>query len=569
MAVSSSFKQKCPSCEAMVTIKDPSLVGKKVECSKCKDRFIVESPIEQDKAAVKKARADEDGKTNGKNGNGAKAKNGTAAKPETKKCFKDEDLEEHDEKKPAKAKAGAATAGAAKKQCADAEETPRKGKKQIVDDDDDEEQPKSGALLKLILGLGLAVVGVSVLAVAAWLILSGGSSTTPPRPGGLVAAGGPAIVDDKGKKGDAPPPKDDDHAKAPTTAAAGPGPEQTNLLPGDTEHVLHLFMKDLFESGGALRDAVFQTDHSLAGVNFKKRLGFDLLDVADIVRGEKYTAPAWSMAVLFLNEPTDEKAVSAALGLKKAESIKNQIYYQATKPNPTFDHLAGFTFGVPHKLRLAAARGERKLFVRFHDAHTVVVGDQEPIAALLRVEGHFPELTHRPTPTAPVTPANGGPGSPMPWCANARLAHARLAHARPADARPANARCGIAGWFAEAQLADAWRADAWCRITGWFAGTKLADAVVRRCPVRYRRVVRRGPTRRCLRAPMPGAVSPGGSSMPSAPMPGAPMPGAVSPGGSSMPWRRCLVRQCPARRLQVERRPVAIPRRRSRSTRAI
>ena len=30
----------------MVTIKDPSLVGKKVDCPKCKFRFVIESPAE-------------------------------------------------------------------------------------------------------------------------------------------------------------------------------------------------------------------------------------------------------------------------------------------------------------------------------------------------------------------------------------------------------------------------------------------------------------------------------------------------------------------------------------------
>src|SRR3954465_6687349 len=39
-----SFKVQCPSCEAPVLIKNPDLVGKKVECPKCKYRFKVEAP---------------------------------------------------------------------------------------------------------------------------------------------------------------------------------------------------------------------------------------------------------------------------------------------------------------------------------------------------------------------------------------------------------------------------------------------------------------------------------------------------------------------------------------------
>ena len=45
MAISSSFKQQCPSCEAMVPIRDPKLIGRKIDCPKCKYRFVVEEPV--------------------------------------------------------------------------------------------------------------------------------------------------------------------------------------------------------------------------------------------------------------------------------------------------------------------------------------------------------------------------------------------------------------------------------------------------------------------------------------------------------------------------------------------
>src|SRR5437588_12643708 len=44
MAANTSFKVQCPSCEAMVPIRDPNLVGKKIDCPKCKYRFVVEEP---------------------------------------------------------------------------------------------------------------------------------------------------------------------------------------------------------------------------------------------------------------------------------------------------------------------------------------------------------------------------------------------------------------------------------------------------------------------------------------------------------------------------------------------
>src|SRR5438093_881856 len=46
MATTTSFKQQCPSCEAMVPIRDPGLIGRKIDCPKCKYRFVVEKPAD-------------------------------------------------------------------------------------------------------------------------------------------------------------------------------------------------------------------------------------------------------------------------------------------------------------------------------------------------------------------------------------------------------------------------------------------------------------------------------------------------------------------------------------------
>src|SRR5260221_14572694 len=45
-----SFKQQCPSCEAQVPIRDDGLIGRKIDCPKCKYRFTVEAPPEEDDA---------------------------------------------------------------------------------------------------------------------------------------------------------------------------------------------------------------------------------------------------------------------------------------------------------------------------------------------------------------------------------------------------------------------------------------------------------------------------------------------------------------------------------------
>ena len=44
MAIGTSFKRRSESCEAMVPVRDASLVGKKIECPKCKDKFMVQAP---------------------------------------------------------------------------------------------------------------------------------------------------------------------------------------------------------------------------------------------------------------------------------------------------------------------------------------------------------------------------------------------------------------------------------------------------------------------------------------------------------------------------------------------
>src|SRR5262249_15692054 len=78
MATRTSFSVPCPSCEAKVPIRDPKLIGRKIDCPKCKYRFVVEEPAEQ-------ADADEEAGGNGKQNGTAEGittngkKNGTPA----------------------------------------------------------------------------------------------------------------------------------------------------------------------------------------------------------------------------------------------------------------------------------------------------------------------------------------------------------------------------------------------------------------------------------------------------------------------------------------------------------
>ncbi len=72
-----SFKVACPSCEAPVLIKNPNLVGTKVECPKCKYRFKVEEPTAaatpgKDKPPEKGAKKEKEKKAAGAGGKNKK-----------------------------------------------------------------------------------------------------------------------------------------------------------------------------------------------------------------------------------------------------------------------------------------------------------------------------------------------------------------------------------------------------------------------------------------------------------------------------------------------------------------
>jgi len=147
MAVSASFKQPCPSCEALVPIKDIGMVGKKVDCPKCKYRFVVDFPGEAVDPDAETAPA-----TSGKKEIAVKAGKPKAAKGSEAITANG---------KGAETKKQGAVAVADKEGAPETEEAPKK--------------KKLDSAKKMKLGLALAAVGVVVLGVAAFLILGKGS----------------------------------------------------------------------------------------------------------------------------------------------------------------------------------------------------------------------------------------------------------------------------------------------------------------------------------------------------------------------------------------------------------
>ena len=220
MATGTSFKQQCPSCEALVPVKDVSLVGKKIECPKCKDKFIVKAP---------------EAKTNGDAAQPAKtnAKAPAGKKPATRPAA--DDTEE--------AAKPAALAG----------------------------KKKPGAN-RFTMAIALAVVGVVVLGAAGYFILFSKGKTPPTKAAKGVPRTAPAPLAKGEPKvakntGDVKDPAPVVTPVTPRTVELPSGPadlaELTNLLPSDTQHVVHVPFSALFDPTVSIADALFQTPGAL------------------------------------------------------------------------------------------------------------------------------------------------------------------------------------------------------------------------------------------------------------------------------------------------------------------
>ena len=177
MATTVSFKQPCPSCEHPVPIRDPKLIGRKIDCPKCKYRFVVEEPPAEEEAK------DLDTATTAK--------------------------------KPANGKAAPAT---------------KPTRRRDEDDDDDDAKPKpkkTGGMSPIMwMGIGLAAIAVIGLGVTLVLWLSS-DDEPPPKTGPSVAKGSnePTKPQEKPADNNVGKPLGDGEGNAGDTNAIG------NLLP--------------------------------------------------------------------------------------------------------------------------------------------------------------------------------------------------------------------------------------------------------------------------------------------------------------------------------------------------
>jgi hypothetical protein len=383
MAASASFKQQCPSCEAMVPIKDPSFIGRKIDCPKCKYRFVVEDPAtdedeleeaEEEATQAKGAKKGKDG------GNGV-----TAKKP-----------------------AGGKTTPAKKK---------KPGlKSRRDDDDDDDEAPakkkKGGSSMTLILGIGLAAVAVLVMVVGViyWATSGGGGGT---RGGG--GGGGGGGMTNNGGTGDEQP------AVVQQTKPAGPAlGDITNLLPNDAEAVRSFNVDRLLNS--AVGKAVFQPD---AGTNpggfrfdaFQRVMSFPFADVNRVVWAAKHPGlPDISeFAVIRTTKAQNLAALTRTLGLvrDKKSPIESQDFYTVTAP---LDSLSRYL--------LTDGQANKPLTFHLYDDYTLVFASPEAMQTFLTAKrqpkvlaqaeggGNSPAGQTTSPPPGMTMPAGGGSGMP-------------------------------------------------------------------------------------------------------------------------------------------------------------
>ena len=441
MAVSVSFKQQCPSCEALVPVKDTGMIGKKIDCPKCKYKFVVEKPAANGAAKDRDTKLKEDKKTKTVKEEDTKEtvkadKTKEAVKAGKPKTKMDNGKAAENDAVPTKANGKAVAAKSkgpvrdaaeddgAEKVEADGEEAPPTSKKK---------KGKAGSQ-KMMVGLGLAAVGLIVLAVAGFFLLNKKPPASTSPAGGTQVAGGnsgpPPQPDGNG------PPEENkdnkDNIKKPQVQAKpaveeprlpGAGAETTNLVPPDSEHLLHVFLKNVFHPQSPLREPAFAPG-AFVDEEFKQKLGIAALAVDDLIRAQRFTAPAWSFTVAHTIRRINEDAVVKALDLQPVKgTIKGQKYFVAKQRIPWLEEMGRLSFGAPDYLRWLETtdKKERPVYVHVHNPQTIIFADQIPMLAFLEAEGRFKYQTDVPkaapaeTKPAPATNSPMGPGkNPMP-----------------------------------------------------------------------------------------------------------------------------------------------------------
>jgi hypothetical protein len=358
MAATRSFKQMCPSCEAMVPIRDHGLIGRKIDCPKCKYRFVVEEPEpEEDEAPAKAEKTKPTGATKGKPG------------PRGKGAGKGKDSPD----RPAK-----------------------KGKE------------KKGSPLLLILGIGVAVVALLALVVGglAFMGVFGGDDSTGDGGGGISpgpVAGTPGGANpDKGKPGGQP-----GRGGKPSPGQGVKGPDITNFLPNDTQAVASIPMARV--RGSALRQVALGLPGGFKEEDFRQAFGFEFDKVHRVVTTSNLDKD-WIFTVVRTSQDLNEKDLASHLRAEVQPPIQGKTYYDI---KGDMDSMGNLLF--------KAAQPRKSFTFHLLTPNTVVFADTGVMREFLEGGAKPKFLSEAPKgPSAPGRPG-GSPmpggypgGSPMP-----------------------------------------------------------------------------------------------------------------------------------------------------------
>lgn len=353
--MASEFKQQCPSCEAMVSIKDETLVGKKTECTKCKFRFLVEAPSKNKPADDKKA-------------------------------------------PPVKSKAAGKEAAAKAKQEIKKAESGQKGPK------------KGGAKNKQMLIIGGAVGGVALVAIVAALFLfSGGEDNSKKQaskgPSGQrpVTPNGP---NDKPEENPEEKPKEEEKVPEAVAKSDGVDPDVSIRVPGDTKVLIFVQVNNFLNS--IFSKPLLNTPGAFNQKDFAKTFGIPLENIEQIMLASSSMLPdfnplkkSWNMAILRSKEPFKKAHIEKSISLTQEPPIEG---LQWSKIAGQLDSLSTLMLGFEIN---------EKLSFFLADSRTIVIASEEKMNDYLKKDKGKPKKVAPPAPP-PETPKPVDPNNPTP-----------------------------------------------------------------------------------------------------------------------------------------------------------
>lgn len=331
-----SFKVPCPSCETPVLVKDRAMIGKKIDCPKCKYRFVVEEPeAAPAEVEVVEVVEEESPKPVSKKPAAAPAKPGASAKPAAKKRAARSNLDDEDEEDEVHFKA--------------------KRKKQ-----------GAGAMV-LVTGISVALLAFGVLGTAVYFMFF----SNPPETGPVVSRTGPATEPGKVDEGDPKP-------EGPKLA------NMTNLLPNDTEGVYHLRVDLLLRS--LVGQAAFDTAGAFQRKIVEDRFGLKLEEVTEIVVGQSFSK-GWVFASVRTAKPVDIEALKPKLGLLTGPDglIKKHEYF-VTPPSTWLDNLSRIMAEVNGAKPSPGPLKPRIVAVFALEPQTLILADVVPLKGFLEAD---------------------------------------------------------------------------------------------------------------------------------------------------------------------------------------